>query len=209
MPELAVIDWKRRELRKVQLAPEVFDYPLRSHLIYEAVLAYRAAARAGTHKTKNRVEVSGGTRKLWRQKGTGRARMGDNRSPLWRHGGTVFGPQPRDYSWNFPKRMRRNALRSALAQAFREGRLVCLDSLSVESHRTADLEKALVQDLGLTRRTLLVSEETERNLDLAARNNPRLKVVRALGISVPDLLEHDTIVLSEPALTRLSEVLAR
>jgi len=211
MPEITVHDWKRQALRTVQLDPAVFEYAMREHLVYEAVLAYGAAGRRGTHKTKNRVEVSGGTRKLWRQKGTGRARMGDNRSPLWRHGGTVHGPQPRDYSWNFPKRMRRNALRAALAQAFREGRLFCLDHLSPDSHRTADLERALAADLGFAPRVklLLVPAEDERNLGLAARNNPRLKVVRALGVSVPDLLRHDTIVLSEPALTRLSEVLAR
>lgn len=208
MPEIAVQNWKNETLRTLELDAAVFDYPLKKHLIYEAVLAYQAAGRAGTHKTKNRVEISGGTRKLWKQKGTGRARTGDNRSPLWRHGGTVHGPVPRDYSWNFPKRMRRNAMRSVLAEKLREGKLICLETLEVQSHRTRDLETAVASVLGLTTRTLLVPMDEEPKLSLAARNNPRLKVVRALGISVVDLLHHDTVVMSEPALKRLSEVLA-
>jgi large subunit ribosomal protein L4 len=208
MAEIAVRDWTNRELRRLELDDAVFAYPVKEHLIYEAVCAYRAGGRAGTHKTKNRVEVSGGTRKLWRQKHTGRARMGDNRSPLWRHGGTVHGPTPRDYSWSFPKRMRRNAIKSALAQKLREGKLICLESLACKSPKTQELDRALTRDLGLAGKTLLIPEDTDRNLDLAARNNPRLKVVRALGVSVVDLIEHEAIVFSEPALLKLSEVLA-
>jgi large subunit ribosomal protein L4 len=158
---------------------------------------------------KNRVEVSGGTRKPWRQKGTGRARVGDNRSPLWRHGGTVHGPRPRDYGVSFPRRKRRNALKVVLSEKLREGKLVCLEKFEIPSHRTADLERALAADLGLESRTLLVPLEEERNLALAARNNPRLKVSRALGVHVVDLILHDTIVVSESALERLGEVLAR
>lgn len=208
MPEIAVRDWSNKTVRTVELDPKVFDYPLKSHLIYEAVLAHRAAGRRGTHKTKNRVEISGGTRKLWRQKHTGRSRVGDNRSPLWRHGGTVHGPSPRDYSWRMPKRMRRNAVRSALAHKFREGKLVCIEQFDLETHRTRDLEKALAGGLGIGEKTLLVPLEEERNLSLAARNNQRLTVVRALGVSVVDLLGSDTVVISESALQRLSEVLS-
>ena len=207
MPELAVRDWSNKQVRSIALDPAIFDYPLKQHLIYEAVLAYRAAGRAGTHKTKNRVEVSGGTKKLWKQKHTGRARMGDNRSPLWRHGGTVHGPVPRDYDFRLPKRMRRNALRSALAQKLREGKLVCLASLELQSHRAKELEQAVAGGLGITGRTLFVPLEQERNLELAARNNPRFKAVRALGLSIVDVLDHDTVVVSEPALRRLGEVL--
>jgi len=207
MPELAVRDWSNKQLRSIELDPAIFDYPLKQHLIYEAVLAYRAAGRAGTHKTKNRVEVSGGTKKLWKQKHTGRARMGDNRSPLWRHGGTVHGPVPRDYDFRFPKRMRRNALRSALAQKLREGKLVCLASLELSSHRSKELEQAVSNGLGLHGRTLLVPLDEERNLELASRNNPRFKAVRAMGLSIVDVLDHDTVVVSEPALRRLGEVL--
>ncbi len=208
MATITVRNWKNKKLRELELADKVFDYPLKQHLIYEAVCAYQAGGRAGTHKAKNRIEVSGGTRKPWKQKNTGRARVGDNRSPLWRHGGTVHGPRPRDYSWRFPRRMRRNAIKSALAQKFRDGRLVCLDSLSVGSHKTKELEAALTAGLGLTGKTLLVPEQLEQNLDLAARNNGRLKVVRPLGMSVVDVLNHETIVISEPALKQLTEVLS-
>jgi large subunit ribosomal protein L4 len=209
MPEIAVRNWKNKELRTLELEPAVFEYPLKEHLIYEAVLAYQAAGRSGTHKVKNRVEVSGGSRKLWRQKNTGRARMGDNRSPLWRHGGTVHGPQPRDYRWNMPKRMRRNALRSALAQKLREGKLICVDTLQIDTHKTKDLEQAVAAGLGIASRTLLLPADEARNLELAARNNPRLTVKRALGVSIVDLLGHESVVCSEDALKRLGEVLAR
>ena len=209
MPEIAVRNWKNESVRSLELDPAVFDYPLKQHLIFEAVLAYRNAGRAGTHKTKNRVEVSGGTRKLWKQKHTGRARMGDNRSPLWRHGGTVHGQQPRDYSWNFPKKMRRNALRSALAQKLRDGKMICVEAFELDSLKTKELEQAVAGGLGLTGKTLLVPADTERNLELAARNNPRLNAVRALGVSIVDLLDNDVMVISEEALRKLNEVLAR
>jgi large subunit ribosomal protein L4 len=209
MAAIPVRNWKNQELRQLSLDEAVASYPLREHLIYEAVCAYQAAGRSGTHKTKNRSEISGGTKKLWKQKHTGRARMGDNRSPLWRHGGTVQGPVPRDYDWNFPKKMRRNALKSALAQKLREGKVVVVDEFDVATNRTKDLEAALAKGLGILGKALLVSEDAHRNLDLAARNNPRLKVVRALAVSIVDLLDHDTIVVSEPALKRLTEVLSR
>lgn len=209
MLEIEVRSWKKKNLRKLELSDAVFDYPMKDHLVYEAVLAYQAAGRSGTAKTKNRTEVSGGTRKMWRQKGTGRARSGDNRSPLWRHGGTVHGPQPRDYTWRFPKKMRRNALRAALAQKLRDGKLICLDSLEIDNVKTKELEQAVAGGLGVADRALLVPNDPQPNLELAARNNPRLKVVRALGVSIVDLLYHDTIIFSEPALKRLDEVLAQ
>jgi len=207
--EITVRNWSNEPVRSISIDPAVFDYPRKDHLVWEAVQAYQAAGRAGTHKIKNRSEVSGGTKKLWKQKHTGRARMGDNRSPLWRHGGTVHGPTPRDYSWRFPKSLRRNALRSVLAQRFRDGQLVCIEAFELGSPKTKDLERAVTTGLGLSGRTLLVAEGTERNLDLASRNHPRLKAVRALGVNVVDLLHHETIVFSERALISLSEVLAR
>ena len=209
MAEIAVKDWKNKTIRKLELDDAVFSYPYKEHLIYEAMLAFRAAGRRGTHKTKNRVDVSGGTRKVWRQKGTGRARVGDNRSPLWRHGGTVHGPQPRDYSWNFPKRMRRNAIKSALAQKHREGKLLCVSGLDLESPKTRELEQLLAGGLKISGKALLLQDESNSNLELAARNNPRLTVVRALGASVVDLLGHETVIASEPALLKLTEVLAK
>lgn len=209
MAQITVRNWGNKKLRELELDDALFGYALRPHLIYEAVCAYRATGRAGTHKTKNRKEVSGGTRKLWRQKHTGRARMGDNRSPLWRHGGIVHGPQVRSHTWRLPKKMRRNAVKSALAQKLREGKIVCLDSLERDTPKTRELEAALAGKLKLDGKVLLVPEDSSGNLDLAARNNPRLKVVRALGVSIVDLLDHETIVFSEPALKRLGEVLGQ
>ncbi len=209
MPTIPVKNWSNQTLRTLELDPAVFDYPVKEHLVYEAVCACQAGRRSGTHKTKNRSEVSGGTKKLWRQKGTGRARVGDNRSPLWRHGGTVQGPQPRDYSWRMPKRMRHNALRSILSQKLRDGALVCLDSLAVASPKTRELERAVREGLGIRDRALLLPLEDERNLALAARNNPGLRVVRALGANVVDLLASGTLVISEAAIARLSEALRR
>ena len=208
MAQISVKDWGNKELRSIDLDPQVFDYPAKEHLVYEAVCAYRAAGRAGTHKVKNRQEVSGGTHKLWKQKGTGRARVGDNRSPLWRHGATVHGPRPRSYSWKLPRKMRRNALRSLLSEKLRNGELFCLDNLSIDSPKTKGLETRVRDGLGLPKKTLLVPLDTVNELSLAARNNPRLRVVRALGLSVIDLLEHDAVVVSEEALLKLNEVLA-
>jgi len=209
MAEIAVKNWKNETLRTLALSDDVFNYPLKNHLIYEAVCAYRAGGRAGTHKTKNRSEVSGGTKKLWKQKHTGRARMGDSRTPLWRHGGTVFGPTPRDYSWDFPRRMRLNAIKSALAQKLRDGKVVCVDGMALTSHRTRELETSVAQGLGVAGKVLLMSDIEDRNLMLASRNNGRLKVVRPLGMSIVDLLEFDTVVASEGAIKQLEEVLAR
>jgi large subunit ribosomal protein L4 len=207
--KIDVRNWKGKVVRSLEIDDAVAGYPLKEHLIWEAVQAYRAAGRSGTHATKNRSEVSGGTKKLWKQKHTGRARMGDNRSPLWRHGGTVFGPQPRDYSWDLPRTARRNAVKSALAQKLREGAVLCLEGLAPETPKTKSLAAALADDLGVKGKALLVAEEVAGNLELAARNNPRLTAKRALGVEVVDLLEHDVVIFSEPALRALSEVLAR
>jgi large subunit ribosomal protein L4 len=209
MSEIQVMNWANKKVRTLELDPVVFDYPWKEHLVWEAVQAYQAAGRAGTHKTKNRKFVSGGGAKPWRQKGTGRARSGDNRSPLWRHGGTVHGPQPRDYSWKFPKKMRANAIRSVLAQKLRDGKLICLDALELAEHKTKALDQALSAKLGLASKTLIVPLEREANLELAARNNPRVSVVRAMGVSVVDLLDCDAILISEDAIKQLNEVLAR
>ncbi len=209
MPQIKVKNWKNKTVRTLELDPAVFDYPAKEHLVYEAACAQLAGARRGTHKVKNRNEVSGGTRKLWRQKGTGRARVGDNRSPLWRHGGTVHGPRPRDYSWRMPKKMRHSALRAVLSQKLRDGQLLCISGFELDNPKTKALAVALREGLGVERRVLLLPLEEERNLVLAARNNPQVTVTRALGVGVVELLAHDSVIISEEALGRLSEVLAR
>lgn len=209
MPEVSVRNLKNEELRRLELAEEVFDYPLKRHLLYEAVHHQLAARRSGTAKAKNRSEISGGGRKPWRQKHTGRARHGSTRSPLWRSGGTVFGPQPRSYDYSFPKKARRGALRSALSQKVREGKLIVLDSMQLESHRTRDLKAILDGAFAEAGKTLMVYDGENRNLRLASRNLGTVTAVRSPAVSVVDLLRHDTVLVSEAALEQLKEVLAR
>jgi large subunit ribosomal protein L4 len=209
MPEVSVRNLKNEELRRLELAEEVFGYPLKRHLLYEAVHHQLAARRSGTAKTKNRSEIRGGGRKPWRQKHTGRARHGSTRSPLWRTGGTVFGPQPRSYDYAFPKKARRGALRSALSQKVREGKLIVVDSMQLESHKTRDLKTILEGGFSGIGKTLMVYDGENRNLSLAARNLGAVTAVRSPGISVVDLLRHDTVLVSEAALEQLQEVLGR
>ena len=192
-------NWKNKTVRTLELDPEVFDYPLKQHLIYEAVWPTRPAGRRGTHKTKNRVEVSGGTRKVWRQKGTGRARVGDNRSPLWRHGGTVHGPQPRDYSWNFPQDAA-NALRSALAQKLRDGKLVCLDKRSSWSRprRGAGTRRSAATWASPRRCCCRSRTSATSNWRRATTRGSRWCARWASASSICS--SHDTVVISEDAL---------
>jgi len=168
----------------------------------------RAAARRGTHKAKNRADVSGGGKKPWRQKGTGRARSGSTRSPLWRSGGTVHGPQPRSYDKKMTAREKKNALKSALSRKLAEEGIVVIDSLDLEGHKTRQLAGHL-GGLGIDGKALLVDRHDNRNLELSARNNPKLKTVDALGVNVYDVVDRPFVVFSEQALTRLVEVLAR
>jgi len=202
-----VYDLEKREVGEEPLPAEVFGAPSNRHLVHEAVRHFLAAARAGTHDTKTRGEVSGAGRKLWRQKKTGRARIGSIRSPLWRHGGTVHGPTPRSYDYQFPKRKRSGALRAALSEKLREGRVIVLDSLELSSHRTADFAKAL-GTLGVGGGALILDEPVGRNLELAARNLPRCKVLRSGGVNVVDLLKYEYLVMTTTAARKLKEVLA-
>src|SRR5215470_6512052 len=139
MAKLAVVNLEGKEVKDLVLPDEVFAGPVREHLIQEAVIAYRAAGRSGTHATKNRSDVSGGGKKPWRQKKTGRSRHGSIRSPIWKGGGTVFGPQPRDYAWDFPRRKRHGALRSALSAKVKDGRVVVVERLALEAPKTKEL----------------------------------------------------------------------
>jgi large subunit ribosomal protein L4 len=208
MSQVQVKNLKNEELRSLELPEKVFDYPPKPHLVYEAVCHYRAQGRAGTHATKNRVDVAGGGRKPWRQKKTGRSRHGSIRSPLWRGGGTVHGPEFRDHGYRLPRKMRWNALRSVLSAKVREGKLLVVDTLELDSHRTRDLLKTLVT-LGLAEtKTLLVDGGANRSLELASRNLPRTRSTRAMALNAYDVLDHDVVVLSVPALEALQEWLA-
>jgi large subunit ribosomal protein L4 len=206
--KIAVKNFENQTVRELDLPEDVFSYPYKRHLIHTVVEAYRAGKRAGTHKTKVRSEVAGSGKKLWKQKGTGRARMGSVRSPLWRHGGTVHGPVPRDYSKDLSVQEKRNALKSALSRKLKEAQVIVLESLEVPTHRTKELATLLAR-LGADGRVLLVDRFDNHNLTLAARNNTRVKTVDALGVNVYDVVDRPWVVFSEQALGRLVEVLAR
>ena len=186
------------------LSPDVFGVRVNEHLLYEAVKAYRAGGRRGTHMTKNRALVSGTGKKPWRQKGTGRARVGEARNPLWRHGGTVFGPQPRDYSQPMPKKARAAALRSALAQRLREGSLRVVEAFPLSGPKTREL-KGILDRLGVVGRTVLVDHEPQEALVLSGRNLPGVKIVAATHLTVYDVLDCRNLLLSQEALGRLEE----
>jgi len=195
-------------VRQLELPDEVFGYPYKEHLIHVVVEGYRAGLRAGTHKVKNRGEVSGTNRKPFKQKGTGRARAGETRSPLWRKGGTVHGPVPRSYDRHVTVQEKKNALKSALSRKLRDEGLVVVDSFDLETPKTKALATRLA-GLGIAGKALLVDDRENENLALAARNNPRLKAVDALAVNVYDVVDRGHLVLSEQALGRLVEVLSR
>ena len=206
--QIEVRSLANKKTRKVDVPDEVFGYPYKEHLIHTAVRANRAAARSGTAKTKERGEVKASNRKPWRQKGTGRARAGRASSPIWRGGGTVFGPRPRSYEFRMSTREKRNALKSALSEKLRTEGFIVLDSLELESHRTADLANRL-KAFGVEGKVLLVDDYFNTNLGLAVRNNPLLKAVDALHLTVYDVVDRGTVMVSEKALDRLMEVLSR
>lgn len=204
--KIAVRNFDNKTVKELDLPEEIFSYPYKQHLIHTAVQSYLAGLRAGTHKTKTRSEVSGSGKKLWKQKGTGRARMGSVRSPLWRKGGTVHGPVPRDYSTALTAGEKRNALKSALSRKAKENGIIVLESLEVGTPKTKALA-ALLSKLGAGGKVLLVDRHDNEKLALASRNHPEIKTVDALGVNVYDVVDRPFIVVSEQALGRLVEVL--
>jgi len=201
---LAVYDVENKPVRETALSPEVFGVRVNEHLLYEAVKQHRAGGRRGTHMTKNRALVSGSGRKPWRQKGTGRARVGEIRNPLWRHGGTVFGPTPRDYSYSMPKKARAAALRSALSQRVREGALKVVEGFPLQAPKTKAL-KGVLDKLGIAGRAVIVDHEPADALVLSGRNIPGLKVVNDAHLTAYDVLDCKTLVVTEEALSKLEE----
>jgi large subunit ribosomal protein L4 len=206
MPVVDVVNLDGRKVGQVELAEAVFGAKVNPHLLHEASRWYLRGLRAGTHKTKDKSEVSGAGRKLWRQKGTGRARIGSIRSPLWRHGGTVHGPEPRDYSYALPKKMLLGALRSALSAKLAEQKLTVVDGWTLESHKTQNLVAAL-EKLNRTKSALLVSHGENRNLELASRNIAGVKLAAPNVLEPYDVLKHDLVLLSKDAAARLNHSL--
>ncbi len=207
MPTVKVHNLKKEEVGEVQLSDAVFGAPLNEPLIHAAVRNFMANARQGTSATKTRGDVSGAGRKLWKQKGTGRARIASLRSPLWKGGGNAHGPQPRDWSYNLPKKMRQGALRSALSERVREGNVVVVDTWwSLTQPKTREFAASL-GTLGFGGKTLIVDSLENENLLLSARNVRNAKVVNSFGLNIYDLLYHDHLVLSRSAAEELDRLL--
>jgi len=206
MPVVDVVNLDGKKVGQVELAEAVFGAKVNPHLLHEASRWYLRGLRAGTHKTKDKSEVSGAGRKLWRQKGTGRARVGSIRSPLWRHGGTVHGPEPRDYRYALPRKMLLGALRSALSAKLAEAKLTVVDGWTLESHKTHNLVSAL-EKLNRTKSALLVSHGENRNLELASRNLEGVKLAAHNMLEPYDVLKHDLVLLSKDAAARLNHSL--
>ena len=181
----------------------MFGAEVNEALLYEAVRQFNASRRAGTHKTKTRHEVAGSGKKLWKQKGTGRARMGSVRSPLWRHGGTSHGPQPRDYSYDLPKKMLLGALRSALSAKLRDGELGIISSFDLKDHKTKALRSTLTK-LELHKKVLIIENEDNRNLELSARNLEGVVLLHSREVNVYHLLDASKVLLSRAAAERMS-----
>jgi large subunit ribosomal protein L4 len=193
---------------KLDLADSIFAGAINDGLMHLAVKQYLASQRSGTHKTKTRAEVQGSGKKPWRQKGTGRARVGEIRNPLWRKGGTVFGPRPRDYEYHLPKKMFRAALKSALAFKLKQNELNVIDAFALENHKTKPFAQALAK-LGFDRKILVVDNRENVNLVLAARNMSEVELLGNLQITPYHLLNAKHVVFSKAAIQALQEVLAK
>jgi large subunit ribosomal protein L4 len=208
MPVVDVKNLEGKTIGTIDLADDVFAVKVNANLLHESVRHHLAGERAGTHKTKDKSEVSGAGRKLWKQKGTGRARVGSIRSPLWRHGGTVHGPVPRSYDYALPKKMTVGALRSALSAKLADQKLTIVDGWKLESHKTKLFRQALHKLDGETRTILLVENGENLNLERASRNIEGVTLVPANGLETYDLLRHDSLMLSREAAAKLSRALS-
>jgi large subunit ribosomal protein L4 len=208
MPVADVMSLEGKKVGQIELADDVFGVKVNRDLLHEAVRHYLAGRHRGTHKTKDKSEVSGSGKKLWKQKGTGRARIGSIRSPLWRHGGTVHGPTPHSYDYALPKKMILGALRSALSSKLAEAKLTVVDGWKLESHKTKPFSEALGKLNKETRTILLVENGANLNLERASRNIDGVTLVPATGLETYDLMRHDHLMLSREAAAKLSRALS-
>lgn len=207
MPKVDVVDLKNTKVGEVELSDAVFAAPVNESLIYESVRNYLAGQRGGNAKTKNRWEVAGSGKKLWRQKGTGRARQGSTRSPQWRHGGVVFGPHPRDFRLEMPRQKRRAALRSALSAKVAAGDLVILDQIAWSEPKTKSVVE-LLGKLQLDGKTLIVTSGPNATVYKSARNLPQVGTSQAGSLNVYEVLACGKLVMSKDAALAVEEVLA-
>jgi large subunit ribosomal protein L4 len=203
---LDVVNSDNEKVGSVDLEDAVFGGPIRTDLVWESVVRQNASERRGTHMTKNRALVSGSGKKPWRQKGTGRAQVGEIRNPLWRKGGTVFGPQPRSYDYRLPKKVERGALRAALASRLVEGDVIVVDELKAEARKTKAAVE-LLRKLGATGKTLFVDVALDENFNLSARNIAGVRLVPSGRLTARDVMDTRRIVATRAAIERLQEVL--
>lgn len=201
MPIVDVYNINKEKVGEVDLKDDIFGVEVKPYLLHEVVVWQRACRRKGTASTKTRGEVSGGGRKPWRQKGTGRARAGSTRSPLWRGGGTVFGPKPRSYAYTLPKKVRRAALKMALSSKLANGQLVVLEDYPFDAPKTKEFVQVM-KNFNLEK-TLFITLESHKTLELSARNVPYVQVMPSAGLNVYDILRYDHLVLLSPAVAAI------
>ena len=204
--QLAVVNSQNEKIGDVDLKDDVFGGRVNTDLIWESVVRANAGERRGTHKTKNRANVSGSGKKPWRQKGTGRARVGSIRNPLWRHGGTVFGPQPRSYDYQLPKKVERGALRAALAQKLKDGAVVVVDELGAAAIKTKDAVEMLKR-LGVQGKAVLVDVALDEKLERSVRNLAGVSYVKSRGLTARAVMDATRVVATRGALEKLQEAL--
>ncbi|MCT7825029.1 MAG: 50S ribosomal protein L4 [Lactobacillus iners] len=202
---IKVIDQKGKSVGEVDLNKCIFEVEPNDSVVFEAIIRQRAGKRQSTHATKNRSAVSGGGKKPWKQKGTGRARQGSIRAPQWRGGGTVFGPTPRSYKVDMPRKARRLAIKSVLSQKVADGNLIVLDQLTLATPKTKDL-KAIFSAIKVSGKVLVVSDD--KNVQLSGKNLPQVKVVPVNGLNVVDAVDYEKLLLTQDAIKRIEEVLA-
>ncbi|MFA9556480.1 50S ribosomal protein L4 [Evansella sp. AB-rgal1] len=207
MPKVTLYNQTGSQVGDIELSDSVFGIEPNKSVLYDAVVMQQASQRQGTHATKGRSDVRGGGRKPWRQKGTGRARQGSIRSPQWVGGGVVFGPQPRSYAYNLPKKQRRLALRSALSSKVNAEEIRVLEGLNLETPKTKDMLNVL-SGLSVERKALVVTADYNEAVALSARNIPGVKFVTAEGVNVLDVLKYDNLVITQDAVKKVEEVLA-
>lgn len=204
---LDVVNAKNEKVDSLELPEAIFGAPVKNHILHEVVRMQLASRRQGTADTKGRSEVSGGGKKPWKQKGTGRARAGSTRSPLWRHGGTIFGPHPRSYAFEVPKAVRRQALLAALTTKAQAGAIRLLESVSLEKPSTKQM-RGMLQSVGVQGKALVVLPARDEVVEKSARNLPEVRVLTVRGLNVYDVLKADTLVLTPEGVHTLREVLA-
>lgn len=207
MPKVSIRNMSGADVGELELSDGVFGIEPNEAVLHQAVVMQQASARRGTHKVKNRAAVRGGGRKPWRQKGTGRARHGSIRSPIWVGGGVVFGPTPRDYSFRLPKKVRRLAIKSALSAKVKEDGLIVLDQLRFEEPKTKNMVQVL-KNLDAREKALIVTKEKDDNTYLSARNIPGVTCITSNNLNVIDLLAHDTVIMTVDAVQDVEEVLS-